>query len=70
MEMKKVNPNCEIIKVSRSPEKVIRKNNIIRKIISQDANHCLYDPKSSYEFVSKSTKFLEDNLITSTELSL
>lgn len=70
MEMKKVNPNCEIIKVSRSPEKVIRKNNIIRKIISQDANHCLYDPKSSYEFVSKSTKFLEDNLIASTELSL
>lgn len=63
-EMKSLNPNCEIIKVSRSAEKVINQDSIIKKIISQDANHCLYDPKSSYKFVSKASEFLEPFIYT------
>ena len=66
-EMKQVNPSIEIIKVSRSPEKVIDQDTIIRKMISKDANHCLYDPKSSYKFISKATDFLLPYITASKE---
>lgn len=61
-EIKAINPNCEIIKVSRSPVKTQATDSLIKKIISKDSNHCLYDPKSSYKFISKASEYLLRNL--------
>ena len=61
-EIRQINPNCEIIKVSRSPVKTQTANTLIKKIIAKDSNHCLYDPKSSYKFVTKASEFILTNL--------
>ena len=61
-EIKSINPNCEIIKVSRSHVKLQQSDTLIKKIISKDSNHCLYDPKSSYKCVTKGSECLLKNL--------